>query len=135
MKVWRVAHESAECAGFPAGPYACSSVVPKESLDLIWGMGLSHADDEHPSPYADAELQTVRDWERCGFNSKAALFRWFAGWLGRLDEAGFRLFEYEVPDDRARVGQYGQVVFHEEFAREIHRSPLDLSAEQLTLFA
>jgi hypothetical protein len=136
VKVWRVAHESARYEGFPAGPYACSEVLPKEVNAAVWVMGMDHADESHPSPYADRKLRGIRAFERCGFSSREALCDWFADWFAVLDEAGFRAYEYDVPDWDVRVGgQRGQVCFRPDEARELSCEPFALKPEQMTLFA
>lgn len=107
MRVWRVEHSTLNYGKFgetwPAGPY-CG---PAGVADLRW----SHNDDRHPGPGRDRILQWISQNELCGLDSREALDAWFMNWHQRLEEAGFVVSVYEVPDECARVGEYGQVCF------------------------
>ncbi|AFU62229.1 hypothetical protein TG1_34 [Streptomyces phage TG1] len=130
--MWRVAHESARYNGFPAGPYACSDALPTRSVSILFHMGLEHSGTDHPSPYADPALRGIADFERCGFESREALNAWFDGWSEALDEAGMRVWVYDVPDWCARSGFAGQVVFDALEAVEVDAYAFE--PEQLSLF-
>ncbi|MFE2245229.1 hypothetical protein [Streptomyces lavendulae] len=138
MLVWRIAHESAEHANFPAGPYACSDSLPPavNQNERLNEMFESHCDREHPSPYNPAStLGGIARHERCGFDSRESLYQWFANYTEALDDAGFCVFVYDLPDHAVRIGTFGQVVFDKYEAIERKREPLDLSPAQLPLFA
>jgi hypothetical protein len=99
-------------------------------------MGMDHADYDHPSPYADRALRGISFWERCGFSTREALTDWFADWFEALDGAGFRVWEYEVPDEFVRVGaDKGQVCFRPEKVTAVSCEPFALKPEQMELFA
>ncbi|MEU6684409.1 hypothetical protein [Streptomyces sp. NPDC046832] len=132
MKVWRVGHSTALDNGFPSGPYTAKG-MPHADYDRLRGMGFSHCDDRHPSPYADPALRGIDTTERCGFDSREALNAWFDGWTQALSEAGCVVWEYEVPDWAVRVGEFGQCVFMAAEAVETGRH--NFAPEQLALFA
>ncbi|MGY5131297.1 hypothetical protein ACWGJW_02555 [Streptomyces nigrescens] len=134
VKVWRVAHKRATFDGFPSGPYACAETLPRHVEDALHDMFVAHCDSDHPTPYADRGLRGIDGTERCGFESREALDAWFANFAGLLHECGFRVFAYDVPDDAARVGRCGQVVFSKWHATELERSELTLKPVQLELF-
>jgi hypothetical protein len=95
-------------------------------------MAGDHSNATHPSPHADAELHGITDDERCGFSSLEALNVWFDGWTEALNESGFEVWTYEVPDWAVRVGKFGQVVFD---AREaVERDRHNFAPEQMALF-
>ncbi|MFE9026202.1 hypothetical protein ACFYOA_08055 [Streptomyces iakyrus] len=131
MKVWRVGHKTSRQLDFPSGPYTRRG-VPREQSELLDGMGWSHGDDEHPSPSFDPALGGIALHERCGFDSREALNKWFDGWLVQLDMADFVVWAYEVPDSAARVGKHGQVVFSTTDATELGHEPF--RREQLDLW-
>ena len=132
MIVWRVGHKAALDSGFPSGPYTCTG-MGEEDTSRVWGMAGEHSNSTHPSPYADPALKGIRSYERCGFDSREALNTWFDGWTDALDESGFEVWTYDVPDWAVRVGAHGQVVFDHNEAREIRRGRFE--HEQLPLFA
>lgn len=135
MRVWRVAHESTLQRGFPAGPYNGGVELKDATRDVLSDMYGAHCDDDHPSPYWDLSLNGIGPSERCGFNSPDALYDWFAGWTAALDECGFRVWTYDVPEWACTVGTRGQVVFTADEAVEVSSEPLNIEPEQLTLFA
>lgn len=119
MRVWRVAHETYNLYdGFPAGPYI-TKYLPVEVISATDDMAHSHNDSRHPCPDWDSELNEIREAESCGFASREALFEWFeAEWHDMLQSAGFRVYEYEIPDDKVRVGRVGQALFERSAAGE-----------------
>ncbi|MFE5621703.1 hypothetical protein ACFQ8S_06775 [Streptomyces virginiae] len=135
MLVWRVAHNEIEHKHFPAGPYACWESLPEDVYDALSKMHNAHCDVNHPSPYSYySGLYGIRPEERCGFNSREALYEWFANYTEMLDANGFRVFVYDVPDFAVQVGELGQVVFTAYEAIEKSREDLDLSPSQISLF-
>jgi hypothetical protein len=96
----------------------------------------AHSDAYHPSPSWDRELGYIFDHEHCGFNSREALYEWFADYTRVLSECGFRVFVYDVADEYVRVGSLGgQAIFDRCAAIEKSREDLDLAPAQLELFA
>lgn len=115
MKVWRVAHETARYLDFPSGPYfrvGLSEEINTAMDDMCW----SHSDADHPDPNHDANLKDIRTEERCGFSSEDSLNDWFAGFIDLLAAYGFKVWVYEVPEVKVRVGKYGQALFDQNFA-------------------
>jgi hypothetical protein len=104
VKVWRVEHEAQNYHEWPAGPY-CGPA-------RVGGLSWAHNDDEHPAPGWDRDLNGIRFNEVCGLISREALDVWFRDWHGKLSERGFVISVYDVPEDHARVGEFGQVVFN-----------------------
>jgi len=137
MRVFRVAHESStrEVAGhpFPCGPYAAGQRFERGVPDDLLTMWWDHNDDWHNSPKQDPTLG-IEKHEVCGFSSLEALSAWFADHLPMLDRLGFRLWQYDVPSDRARVGEHGQVVFCARSAAPVRVGRLPLKTDQLALF-
>ncbi|MFD5069166.1 hypothetical protein ACFWNC_14730 [Streptomyces sp. NPDC058369] len=115
MKVWRVAHSSIQFMGFPAGPYICAG-LPEEIDENMDEMRWCHGNLSHPEPRHDKSLGRIRAEERCGFDSYDALFEWFTGFEDLLTDNGFKVWVYEVPEDKVRVGKYGQALFAQYFA-------------------
>lgn len=134
MKVWRIAHESATFDSFPSGPYASPETLPAYVGDSLTPMFSAHCDRAHPTPYSDRSLRGIDGLERCGFDSREALYEWFDGFTEVLDECGFRLFAYDVDDEHARLGAMGQIVFSRYHARELSRESLHSKPVQLELF-
>lgn len=141
MRVFRVAHHTITdtavvgTASFPAGPY-CFETDDYGLKDRVRGI-LRHTqwDAHHPAPFEDRALGTIYGYEVCGFVSESALMDWFAGCLKGLDEAGFRLWVYEVPDTDVRVGsKAGQLVFAASEAKPVLTSRFPLDPQQLPLF-
>lgn len=106
MRIWRVEHGSEMHwrEEWPSGPYGGNT--------RITGMGSAHADMAHLSPFSDSLLDhRIETQEVCGLISREALDAWFIGFHGQLEGAGFMVSVFEVPDEHARVGMNGQVVF------------------------
>jgi hypothetical protein len=96
----------------------------------------AHCDDAHPAPHSPfSGLDFIFDHEHCGFNSREALYDWFATYTGALADGGFMVFIYEVADEYVRVGEFGQVVFDRCAAIEKSRENFDLDPAQQTLWA
>lgn len=134
MKVWRVAHKEATYEGFPSGPYACVETLPQETVDALEGMYDAHTDDAHMTPHRDGNLRGIREFERCGFDSRAALDEWFSGWHETLDEHGFIVWVYDVDDEEVRKGANGQLVFNDAWAVETDTEDLLNVPVQLLLW-
>lgn len=119
MYIWRVAHPEHTYQGFPSGPYVSAGLTPEIVMNMR-PMGDAHSwEPSHPSPISDPELCWIKDDERCGFISLDALFDWFEGFINLLRENGFIMYVYEVPECHVRIGAFGQVIFHCEYADEI----------------
>lgn len=134
MRVWRVAHETArDPEGFPSGPYTGHG-LPSRQFEMLWLMGSDHSDDWHLPPAKDPLLRDINSSERCGFEWPEVAYEWFAGWLRRLDQCGFLLWEYECPDEYVRVGMNGQLVFKARMAKQVRTvrlwRPTHVSSEQ-----
>lgn len=134
MKVWRVAHATATFDGFPSGPYACAETLPNDIVTALRPMFEGHCDMEHPSPYHDTALRGIASFERCGFTTLESLYEWFDRYTQTLDECGFRVYEYDVPDEFVRVGKNRQAVFGAARAMLRDTFPLDLRPVQLDMF-
>lgn len=82
-------------------------------------MRFVHSGGDHPSPMRDTKLRRRMSWaHRCACDSPASLLAWFDGFWEELDESG----EYDVVIHEVRtktVGDYGQVVYHADTAREV----------------
>lgn len=125
MKVWRVAHNTANNKlGCPAGPY--TAYVYEDDVDtMLTRMAISHRNSEHPPPrHSQSGLNGIAMGEVCALISLAYLHRWFEGWVEDLASAGFWIYVYEVPDGYYRVGKQGQVVFEYEAAELVDIRPL-----------
>lgn len=141
MRVYRVGHEekTRSIAGtrFPVGPYnGLDYEESTEDLDqMIWAHSGYGSDRHHPSPFADPALAGIRDVEVCGFGSLDALLDWFESWLSALEDNGFRVWVYDVPDASVRVGAaFGQVVFTAADAVPVEDLPVPLGPLQIALF-
>lgn len=126
MRVWRVAHTTALTREFPSGPY-CGD-LPGAVRSALNPMMNAHCDDyyRHPAPYNSySGLDRIAEHEVCGFNSLYALEAWFEPeYRALMDELGFALHVYDVPDEYARVGCVGQTVFDRTTAELISTEPL-----------
>lgn len=123
MKIWRVMHPDVidPLSGLPIGPY---KATPGEWNCHRVAMGRAHIDSAHLCPFYDPKLEYHIDAdEMCAFNSRYALDAWFDGWAERLQEAGFVVGCYEVPDSAIRVGGFGQAVFTALEARSLGCEP------------
>lgn len=85
------------------------SALGAEQDALCWDWN----DASHPSPFRDYSLAYIRQEEACGTTSWDDLVHWFGEnriqrWVERF---GFVVRKYEVPDEKCRVGKYGQVLF------------------------
>ena len=110
MIVYRLAHPKSALFGIPRGPYAFTpyGMASEDDLDAIDDMTAAHNDDRaaHPGPHQDDGLDDrPNSWEFCGFATLRDLTRWFEGYLRPLGRAGFRLYVYDVPPSRVRVGR------------------------------
>lgn len=110
----RIIHGADRATLMPAGPYNGLSWRDRTADldDMSWAHSRSGSAAHHPAPHEDVYLFNIDSAEVCGFVSQDALLDWFDTWLRVLDEAGFRVWVYDVPDASVRVGQrFGQLVF------------------------
>ncbi|ADE43472.1 hypothetical protein phiSA1p28 [Streptomyces phage phiSASD1] len=140
MRVYRVAHTSrtSEFSGtaFPVGPYNSEDYQAGTTKRMVIAHGGAEQRYQHPTPTADPYLNGLSSWEVCGLSSMDALLDWFAQWLRTLDDAGFVIWTYDVPDADVRVGRTGgQVVFTASEAVLISKERIPLEDQQLALFA
>ncbi|WP_223772962.1 hypothetical protein [Streptomyces sp. 135] len=135
MRVFRVGHEEQTRSDvgvtFPVGPYIVNFPVTA-SLRL---MGWAHRDAEHPSPGWDHALCGIGKHEVCGFLDLGDLLTWFASFHSALDENGFRVWVYDVPESAVRFGSCsGQIVFSAADAVHVETFDIPLGDAQLALF-
>lgn len=112
MKVYRVEHPN---TGW--GPYCCPFDMDDDTdyhafWNVRWG-AMAHHDNSctHPSPYESMQY-VMKEYDRCGFHSLDALLSWFDGAMEELENLGFQVLEYHVPDSViAGPDDFGQVVF------------------------
>lgn len=128
MRVWRVAHKTRMTEGFPSGPYCGDGDDAYEVASE--GMMEAHCADAdgHPAPHnRKSGLDTVAyGREVCAFDSLDALNTWFEPvWRRLMAEHGFQVWEYEVPDEFARVGRRGQTLIMKAHVALIGASPLN----------
>ncbi|MFE1425420.1 hypothetical protein ACFW6C_07630 [Streptomyces fungicidicus] len=113
MRVFRVGHRwhTRSHLNTPTGPYAFGwTDFPDYVAERVNAMRWCHQGDTHPSPREDG-LGQIDRWEVCGFSSLDALHAWFEHhWRLRLHQVGYRITEYDVPEDHVRQGGF-QVVF------------------------
>ena len=100
------------------GPYGgCSvgfNVDDNGDLDRI---AMAHVENEHPCLSEDFDGFEIDTYWYSGFYKLGDLYNWFKGWFGVLEEAGYRIVEYRVPEEWIRVGSSGlQVIFNREIA-------------------
>lgn len=121
MIVYRVEHTTAvdDRTMHACGP--CADVT-RFSGDTIDGwdrayeaqyklMRVMNGRDDKPSPFWDDELEYIHPNEICGVDSEESLRFWFEDALPALEEVGFAVRRYDVPDWACRVGRSGQVLF------------------------
>jgi hypothetical protein len=67
----------------------------------------------------------IGDAEHCAFDSPDALTGWFEHeYRVLLFAHGFKVFEYEVPEEHARTGEFGQTLFNRAHATLISTTDL-----------
>lgn len=120
MKVYRLEHGTIKSERVPlgAGPY-CGMPYWEEcnySPEYVGAVSEMMADHNskngRPSPNMDPTLKRIWPTEACGMISEESLRAWFGRTLSKLIRAGFVIREYDVPDERVRVGSIGgQCVF------------------------
>lgn len=136
MRVFRVAHSSLTSQvgtqDVPAGPYATREV--RDRCRALAGMHWAHGDGSHPSPVWCHILNGIDPSEVCAFDSMESLLNWFADWHRALVTDGFEVFVYDVPDDKVRVGTFGQALFVYSSAVLADRFPIPVENTQLTLW-
>lgn len=109
MKVYRYEHhETGE------GPYT-------HLWKYVDAIANNHSDESHPSPYhylSESDYRIGDPWPImlpqwiCGCESQESLSRWFRGWEVLMQNSGFIVREYDIPDhDVIGPDPYGQVVF------------------------
>ncbi len=94
MKVYRWEWSDNEGPYRPEQPYSCD-------------IGFAHDNDYHPSIRADCPDIDYEEMEKyvCVCNSLASLRAWFYGFNGILAEHGYKIAEYDVPDDEIIEGE------------------------------
>lgn len=105
--------------GLGAGPFASTWRCEPDSArrELITEMVMDHIVESRErgltlrTPVNDPLLRGIYEDEVCGVDSKDALRVWFGETLPALIELGYAVFEYEVPEEHARCGLNGQVLF------------------------
>lgn len=139
MRVFRVEHENF-CdyrTGLGCGPYTGrwkvldeSQIDGREAVEAVEHAfdvlnDVTYGYDTHSSrliPACDPSLRGIRRTEACGFDTMEALHNWFRWALEPLKGVGYGIREYEVPDDRCRVGRDGQTLFDYRYAVRVHES-------------
>jgi|SRR6476620_3229553 len=132
MIVLRVEHDSIKnyYVNFPVGPFQDDSILIA-FMDDEEKMGaytravqklmehLSTDRAKFPTPMADPSLGWIAPNEVCGVDSLESLHEWFADALPLLEECGFVIAKYEVPNKYCKLGRTGQVVFDSKHAKKI----------------
>ncbi|AUG87128.1 hypothetical protein PBI_NESBITT_56 [Streptomyces phage Nesbitt] len=112
MRVFRVCHRWHDRYGhgIGTGPYAFGyTSFPEYAARLADPMRWCHRGGTHPSPLAEGI--DFDPYDVCGFPSMEALTTWFEHhWRLRLHQAGFRITEFETPEEYVKRGQC-QVMF------------------------
>jgi hypothetical protein len=94
-------------------------VQDKDNTVVRNDLSSAHNDSLHPAPCEDytssgdsIQFAATRTKKyKCGFISTNQLHKWFSHyWLRILEQAGFTLQQYEVPDENVVIGKY-QVLF------------------------
>lgn len=130
MIVYRVEHESITnpMSGMPYGPCRVGDIRRHMTLEqeLAYDRALHKLRDHLwdntdtlPTPIGDYRLGYIDPDEVCGTLSLKDVHTWFADSLPLLEEAGFRVHRYEVPDKYAKCGMSGQVVFRVKYAKRV----------------
>lgn len=130
MIVYRVEHESITNprSGMPFGPCRVDDIRRHMTLQQVNAYEralcklrnhLWANSDTLPTPIADCRLGYINSDEVCGTLSLEDVHAWFADSLPELEEAGFRVHRYEVPDKWAKCGMSGQVVFRVKHAKRV----------------
>lgn len=139
MIVYRVAHATRTAfvpgpGDFPAGPY--NGLSYRDKTPTLRRMISAHSGNatHHLGPCWDRFLNGISPNEVCGFDALDSLLDWFERWFLVLNEAGFVVWVYDVPDADVRVGQGGQAVFRADAARLVRTEPLPLTDQQLAFF-
>lgn len=132
MIVYRVEHESIKNReiNFPCGPFQDSDVMTSLSKDYFKMDAYMRAIDvlmrrlnadtyKFPTPVNDWNLGWIDTYQVCGVDSLEAVHEWFGEALPLLEEVGFRVAKYDVPDRDVKCGRTGQVVFRIQHATKI----------------
>lgn len=101
------------------GPYG---VQPSKALRImqdmhngIWAEGRKAKSEVHRRwprpPYIGLPFARDSDSLRCALISLDALARWFTGWDYALQQAGYKVVEYQVSGIKGKEDEVGQVVF------------------------
>lgn len=98
MLVYRVAHSGQMNNGYPGGPYNGNGADWADDLNE------AHANAEHPTPWEDRGLSRIYDSEFCCLSSIEGLRSWFDGWLETLQDYGYLIHVYDVPEEFVRIG-------------------------------
>lgn len=130
MIVYRVEHESIkdQWTGHAIGPFQELSMktylgwrdgkvyarAVERLMDHLWSDR-----DRYPTPYNDPNIGFIDGSQICGVDSIESVHDWFADALPLLEEVGFKIRKYEVPDWACRAGRTGQIVFQYAYANLI----------------
>jgi hypothetical protein len=106
------------------GPYNSDEWVnPSDQQDLLaqhnndgihrpWYTWLSQLLEDNVLPEDEFDPKEVTHEYRSGTDSREALDAWFDGWTDTLERNGFKVVEYEVPDNQVVMAKSGlQVAF------------------------
>lgn len=123
MLIVRIAHPAVtDKDGLPVGPYCAGSAIMNmaieadttEEADALYALydefdsvsnALHDYNRESFRPVPQDDGIGHRPGMRYGFSSFDAMERWFSGDFTMMDEAGFMLYMYEVPDNAVKVGE------------------------------
>lgn len=110
-RVWRVEHRETH-----QGPYNGPDRSP------LWPMFDAHSDLYHPTPDFDpgigfGAMLTHSDWI-FGFGSPDSLYDWFRGWGHLLENCGYQVTVFDLPEEHVIIGQY-QAIFDPWHARRV----------------
>jgi len=130
MIVYRVEHKEliSERSGTYAGPMGQLTFEsqPSEVRDKYYralnAVARNMNNGLHLTPWADPCLRGISSFEVCGVDSPEAVDWWFGDSLPLLEQAGFVVREYDVPDCKARRGLGGQVVFDYVSANRVEKT-------------
>lgn len=99
------------------GPYTPSK-LPERVNTLLDDMWWSHGNPvTHPRPQQDFPSYSIMPDEVCAFISHDSLLRWFDGFEELLDECGFLVYEYDVPEYAVEILNH-QVVVDRSYLQE-----------------
>ena len=131
MIVYRVEHESIKGEGgqYKCGPFQDSPLwstlsghkmdVYNRAIKKLMDRMSSGGMGRFPTPVMDPHLGWIDPTQICGVDSIESVHEWFGPSLPLLEQVGFHVAKYEVPDWAVKCGWNGQVVFQYKYAKEI----------------